>query len=92
MLKAQLAALAAELHVLRERQKKESPLPARLQAATRRLEEAKAAQVEATVLVADLEEQLAAAKVGLGKAESKLLEAQQELQGSSSWWPTGRRR
>jgi hypothetical protein len=80
LLKAQLAALEAELQVLRERQRKERPLPARLQAATHRLEKAKAAQVEATELVDDLEEELAAAKVGLGEAENKLLEAEQELQ------------
>ncbi len=80
LLKAQPAAFGAELQVLRERQKKERPLPARLPATARRFEKANAAQVEATALVAHLEEQLAAAKVGLGEAEGKLLEAAQELQ------------
>ena len=47
LLKAQLAALEAELQVLRERQKKERPLPARLRAATHRFEKAKAARTEA---------------------------------------------
>ena len=66
--------------MLRERQNKERPLPARLQAAMRRLENAKAARTEAAELVNDLVEKLVAAKVGLGEAESKLLEAEQELQ------------
>ena len=75
-----MVALEAEIQVLRERQKKERPLPARLQAATHRLEKAKAARTEAAELVTDLEEKLVAAKVGLDEAESKLLEAEQELQ------------
>ena len=54
--------------MLRERQKKERPLPARLQATTCRLEKAKAARAEAVELVTDLEEKLVAAKVGLDEA------------------------
>ncbi len=87
VLKAQLVSLEAELHVLRERQKKERPLPARLQAATHRLEKAKAARTEAAELVTDLEEKLIAAKVGLDEAESKLLEAEQKLTRYCGAWP-----
>ncbi len=48
LMKAKLAGLEALLQELRDRQLKERPLPARLQAATRRLEKAAVAQLEAT--------------------------------------------
>jgi hypothetical protein len=80
-LKAQLGSFEVLLQELRERQRKERPLPARLQAATHRLEKAAAAQAEASVAVANLAEQMVAAKVVLEEADDKLLEAEMELHG-----------
>ena len=86
---AQRLALEAELQVLRERQKKERPLSARLQAATHRVERATAAQVEA---VANFAEQLAAAKVALSEDDGSCWRPSRSCTEQCNRWPTGRRR
>ena len=69
----------AELQKLLDQQKKERPLPARLQAATARDEKAKAAQAEAIKKVASLEEQLRLAKVQLEESNQQAAAAAAEL-------------
>ena len=77
--KAQVALYEAELQKLLDQQKKERPLPARLQAATARDEKAKAAQAEAIKKVASLEEQLRLAKVQLEESNQQAAAAAAEL-------------
>ena len=78
--KAQVAAYEAELQKLLDQQKRERPLPARLQAATARDEKAKAAQAEAVKKVAGLEEQLRLAKLHLEESNQQAALAAAELQ------------
>ena len=87
-LKAQLAASVAALQRLREQQRKERPLPARLQSATHRLEKEEsaragvaAAMAAGELALAELAAAQAVLKTQLTEADGKVLEAQAELQG-----------
>ena len=77
--KAHLAALEAELVLLRDQQKKERPLPARLQAATYRLEKLKASQAEQIAKLDAAKEEAVSLEEGLAEINTKLAEAEAEM-------------
>ena len=70
----------AELKLLKDKQRKARPLPARLQAATDRLAKAKLQQEEAIEQAKTLKEKLEAAERELMEANAKVTEAEKELQ------------
>ena len=70
----------AELQKLLDQQKKERPLPARMQAASARVEKTKVAHAEAVKKVATVEEQLKLAKENLEETGKQAKEAEAELQ------------
>ena len=87
-LRGHLAEAEASLQLLRDQQRKERPLPARLQSATHRFEKEEAGQLAATaavasakVVVTDAVASLAALEALLVEADVKVMEAKAELHG-----------
>ena len=78
--KALLVSLEAELLQLREQQRQARPLPARLQAATHRLEKFKTAQAEAAESIDSLKAKLEAEETAKLEIDAKVAEAEAEMQ------------
>jgi hypothetical protein len=78
--KALLVSLEAELLQLREQQRQARPLPARLQAATHRLEKFKTAQAEAAESIDSLKAKLEAEETAKFEIDAKVAEAEAEMQ------------